>query len=144
MSNTKGRAIWEGGLKDGVGSVHTEGPALQGAYSYASRFGEDNTATNPEELIGAAHAACFSMFLASLLEKEGTPAIRIKTETTVTLSKDDTGPFIKNILVTTEGEVPDIEQEDFEKSAEKAKKNCPVSRALQSVPEMELRATLKQ
>ena len=144
MSNHKGKATWEGGLKEGIGAVHTQGPALSGSYNFASRFGEDNTGTNPEELVGAAHAACYSMFLAATLEKAGHPPIEINTETTVLLSKDDTGPFIQKIEIETIGEVPDIEQEDFEKYAETAKKNCPISRALQSVPEWTLKATLKQ
>ncbi len=144
MSNHKGKATWEGGLKEGMGSVHTQGPALSGRYNFASRFGEDNTGTNPEELVGAAHAACYSMFLSALLEKDGHPPIEINTETTVQLSKDETGPFIKKIEIVTEGEVPDMEQDDFQRYAETAKKNCPISRALQAVPEWTLKAVLKQ
>ncbi|HXH17910.1 MAG TPA: OsmC family peroxiredoxin [Chitinophagales bacterium] len=142
--NDHGKATWEGGLKEGIGTVRTEGPALTGRYNFASRFGEDNTGTNPEELVGAAHAACFSMFLAATLEKDGHPPIEINTKTTVLLSRDETGPFIKKIEIETEGEVPDIEQADFERYAGIAKKNCPISRALASVPEWTLKATLKQ
>lgn len=142
--NDHGKATWEGGLKEGLGTVHSQGPTLSGRYNYASRFGEDNTGTNPEELLGTAHAACYSMFLAATLEKEGHPPIEINTKTTVLLSKDNTGPFVKKIEIETEGEVPDIEQDDFQRYAETAKKNCPISRALASVPEWTLRATLKQ
>lgn len=144
MSNHKGKATWEGGLKEGIGSVQTQGPALVGKYNFASRFGEDNTGTNPEELVGAAHAACYSMFLAAILEKDGHPPIEIHTETTVLLSRDETGPFVKKIEIETKGHVPDIEQDDFQRYAETAKKNCPISRALASVPEWTLKATLKQ
>ena len=142
--NDHGKATWEGGLKEGMGAVHSQGPTLSGRYNYASRFGEDNTGTNPEELLGAAHAACYSMFLAAVLEKAGHPPIEINTKTTVHLSKDDTGPFVKKIEIDTEGEVPDMEQADFERYAETAKKNCPISRALQAVQEWTLRAVLKQ
>jgi len=142
--NDHGKATWEGGLKEGIGTVHTQGPTLTGRYNFASRFGEDNTGTNPEELLGAAHAACFSMFLAATLEKEGHPPIEINTKTTVLLGRDDTGPFVRKIEIETTGEVPDIGQADFERAAEVAKKNCPISRALAAVKEWTLKATLKQ
>jgi len=143
MATNKGYASWKGLLKEGSGTLSTQSKVLDAGYSFASRFGEDNTWTNPEELIAAAHAACFSMFLASLLEKENYKPEDISTTVTAQLSKDETGPFISKLHVDTEGKVPGIAEEDFIRFAEKAKENCPVSRALKSVPDMTLTASLR-
>ncbi|MBK0401977.1 OsmC family protein [Adhaeribacter sp. BT258] len=135
-------AIWHGGLKEGKGNISTESGAVNAAYSFGSRFEDDKSGTNPEELIGGALAGCFSMFLSSLLEKHGHVPKHIKTEAKVTLSKDDTGPLISKIELTTEATVENIEEADFQKHVQDAKQNCPVSRALRSIPEVTVTASL--
>ncbi|MDX5345658.1 MAG: OsmC family peroxiredoxin [Hymenobacteraceae bacterium] len=143
MANNTGTAIWRGGLKGGDGSVSTQSNALHNSqYTYKTRFEDDRNGTNPEELIGAAHAACFSQFLAALLEKEEKTPNEIKTDSVVTLSKNDSGPFISKIELRTTANVPDIEDAMFQELAQKAKENCPVSKVLKAVPEMTLQATL--
>ena len=135
-----GRARWKGGLKDGRGKVETETGALEGKYSFKSRF-EDGKGTNPEELIGAAHAACFSMALAAALEKAGFAPERIETTASVDLRADEGGPRISTITLDTRGTVPDIDEAAFREQAEGAKANCPVSKALAGV-DIQLNATL--
>ena len=135
-------AIWHGGLKEGKGNISTESGAMNAAYSFGSRFEDDKSGTNPEELIGGALAGCFSMFLSSLLEKHGHVPKHIKTEAQVTLSKDDTGPLITKIELRTEANVENIEEADFQKHVQDAKENCPVSRALRSIPEITVTANL--
>lgn len=144
MATNSGNATWQGGLKDGKGSLSTESGTLDAKFSFGSRFEDGATGTNPEELIGAAHAGCYSMFLSALLEGDGKTATEVKTEAKVHLGKDDTGPFIKKIDLTTTATVPGISDEEFQKVAQKAKDGCPISRALASVPEINLTATLKQ
>lgn len=119
-------AEWKGSLKEGSGTMKLASGAYEGAYTYASRF-ESAQGTNPEELLGAAHAGCFSMFLASLLSKAGFVVRRIHTTATVHLGA---GPTITLIELKTEAEVPDISEAAFLEHAEAAKKNCPVSKAL--------------
>ncbi|MFB9863995.1 OsmC family peroxiredoxin [Rufibacter immobilis] len=143
MATNTGTATWEGGLKSGKGTVSTQSGTLDARFSFGSRFEEGTTGTNPEELIGAAHAGCFSMFLSSLLENAGTPATSVRTEAKITLGKDDTGPFISKIELTTEADVPGISNDDLQQLAQKAKEGCPISRALASVPEITLKTTLK-
>ncbi|MDX1660630.1 MAG: OsmC family protein [Gemmatimonadota bacterium] len=140
MPKRTGRAEWKGGLKEGDGSLALGSGAFQGAYSFGSRF-EEGGGTNPEELIGAAHAACFSMALAADLEREGYEPKRVSTTATVKLVADDDGPRITTISLDCEAEVPDIEESAFQERAEGAKQNCPVSKALAGV-EIELDATL--
>lgn len=143
MAKNKANAIWHGGLKDGKGNVSTKSGALNSPYSFKTRFEGDDKGTNPEELIGAAHASCYSMFLSSLLEKAGKPATRILTESTVQLTITDNGPVVDLLELNTEAEVPDISNEEFQKYAQEAKEKCPISAALKAVPEMRLQATLK-
>lgn len=131
MPQRKGSAKWEGGLKDGRGSVSSGSGALEGSYSFGSRF-EQGTGTNPEELIGAAHAACFSMALAAALGKAGYEPKRVNTTAKVDLETSD-GPKISTITLDTEAEVPGIDAAEFQKQAEGAKENCPVSKALAGV-----------
>jgi osmotically inducible protein OsmC len=119
-------AEWKGSLKDGSGTIQLASGAYEGPYSYASRF-ESGTGTNPEELIGAAHAGCFSMFLAALLSKAGFRVARIHTTAAVHLGA---GPTITLIELKMEAEVLDIGEAEFQEHAEAAKKNCPVSKAL--------------
>ncbi|UCH27125.1 MAG: OsmC family protein [Trueperaceae bacterium] len=130
-------ASWEGDLKRGSGSMRLGSGGFEGPYSHGTRFGEE-PGTNPEELIGAAHAGCFSMFLSSLLSNAGYPPTRIETEAKVHLGE---GPAINLIELHTEADVPGVSQETFEELAEQAKKRCPVSKALASV-EIELKAIL--
>jgi osmotically inducible protein OsmC len=131
MPQRKGSAEWTGGLKDGHGSVSLGSGAFEGAYSFGSRF-EEGGGTNPEELIGAAHAACFSMALAAALGKAGFEPRRVSTTARVDLEMKD-GPRIATITLDTEADVPGIDAEEFRKQAEEAKANCPVSRALAGV-----------
>ena len=119
-------AEWKGSLKEGSGTMRLASGAYEGAYTYASRF-EEGQGTNPEELVGAAHAGCFSMFLASLLSKAGFEVRRIYTTATVHLRA---GPTIALIELRTEAEVPGISEAAFLEQAEAAKRNCPVSKAL--------------
>ena len=134
-------ARWEGSLDDGKGTMSTA-TGLEGPYTKASRFA-DGDGTNPEELVGAAHAGCFSMFLSALLSKAGTPPNSIETTARVSLDMSGDAPRIGRIALTTEGDVPGVSAEDFQRTAEEAKANCPISAALAAVPEITLEATLK-
>ncbi len=140
MAVRKAEAVWEGTLREGRGMMKLGSGAYEGAYTYASRF-EEAPGTNPEELIGAAHAGCFSMFLGAQLTTAGFPARRIHTTATVHL---EAGPTITKIELDSEAEVPDIDQNTFMELAEKSKANCPVSKALASVPEVKLNIRLVQ
>jgi osmotically inducible protein OsmC len=133
-------AVWEGTLKDGKGRIKGESGALDAPYDWVSRF-ESGSTTNPEELIGSAHASCFSMFLSALLTNAETPPTTIRTTARVHIERDDRGPVIPRIELQCEGEVPGIDQATFAETAEKAKANCPVSRALAG-PEITLEAKL--
>ncbi|MGI8671035.1 MAG: OsmC family protein [Luteitalea sp.] len=134
------KAQWNGSLKDGSGTMALGGGAYEGPYSFSSRF-ESGTGTNPEELIAAAHAGCFSMALSGGLTKAGITPTRISTEARVHLDKVGEGFGITKIELVTEAEVPGIDEATFQEHAEGAKKNCPVSRALGAV-EITLVATL--
>jgi lipoyl-dependent peroxiredoxin len=129
-------AEWKGKLKEGAGTVRLASGAYEGPYTYASRF-ESGPETNPEELIGAAHAGCFSMFLAALLGNKGFEPV-IRTTATVHL---EAGPTITLIELNTEAEVPGIDEATFQQLAQDAKKGCPVSKALTG-PEIRLNAKL--
>jgi len=133
--------IWKGGLKTGKGQISVGKGVFEGAYSFASRF-ETGTGTNPEELIAAAHAGCFSMALSSALEKAGHPATRIETRAAVTLEMVDGAPRITKSVLDVRGKVDGIDQAAFEQAAEGAKKNCPVSKALQGNVEITMEAKL--
>jgi osmotically inducible protein OsmC len=136
----KGSAEWKGDLPTGAGTF-TAGDTISGGYTFKSRF-EDGPGSNPEQLIAAAHASCFSMALANMLAQAGTPAESIRTDATVTLRRIDDKPTIASIALTTVGRVPAIDEGTFVKHAEAAKAGCPVSRALASVPEITLDASL--
>jgi osmotically inducible protein OsmC len=133
-------AEWRGKLKDGKGQVKL-GSGISAPYSFASRF-EQGGGTNPEELIGAAHAGCFSMALALGLEKAGHPATRVHTVAKVHFGAAGDGFAISAIDLETEAEVPGIDAAQFQEQAEAAKKNCPVSKALAATKIM-LKATLR-
>jgi osmotically inducible protein OsmC len=141
MSEHIGEAVWTGGLKDGKGQLSVESQGFNLPYGYDSRFGEGK-GTNPEELIGAAHAGCFSMSLASLLEKAGHPPQDIKTQAHVKLEKTDKGLAITQIRLVTEARVPGMKESDFQATAIEAKANCPVSKALAGV-KIEMTAALR-
>ncbi|MGA2477579.1 MAG: OsmC family protein [Spirochaetia bacterium] len=130
-------AEWKGTLKEGTGTVKLASGAYEGPFTFASRF-ESGKGTNPEELIGAAHAGCFSMFLSALLSDAGFKPTRIQTSATVHL---DEGPKITLIELSTEAVVPNLSEELFQKQAEAAKKGCPVSVALAG-PKITLKAKL--
>ena len=129
----KASAIWKGNLKNGNGSIKTETGTLNSQYSFSSRF-ENGKGTNPEELIGAAHAGCFSMALSHALSEDGYEPENVKTIAEVKLIKDDTGFSISKIKLTTKATVPNIKKEKFLEYAEGAKENCPVSKALKATP----------
>ena len=136
----KASAEWKGDIPTGTGSF-TAGDTISGGYTYKSRF-EDGPGSNPEQLIGAAHAACFSMALASLLAQAGNPADSIQTNATVTLRLVDGRPTITQVDLVTVGRVPGIDDAKFQEQAAAAKAGCPVSRALAGVPEITLHASL--
>jgi osmotically inducible protein OsmC len=131
--NRKASAVWTGGLKEGRGTISTEtGVLSESQYSFTSRF-ESGVGTNPEELIGAAHAGCFSMALSGQLGAAGMTAERIKTTANVTLEKKEAGFTITGIHLDVTAKIPGADAEKFRTAAEAAKSGCPVSRAL-SVP----------
>lgn len=133
-------AAWEGGLKDGHGTIRLGSGAYEGSYSFGSRF-ESATGTNPEELIGAAHAGCFSMALSAGLGRAGHSPKRIATSARVHLEKVGEGFKITAIDLDTEAEVPGLDAEELQRHAQGAKQNCPVSQALAGV-EIRLEARL--
>jgi osmotically inducible protein OsmC len=126
-------ARWEGGLRDGKGNMRLGGGAFEGQYSFSSRF-EEGVGTNPEELIAAAHAGCFSMAFSAGLEKAGFSPNSVETEAKVHLSPADGGGFrISRIDLVTNADVPNIEEDAFQQAAQAAKEGCPVSKALAAV-----------
>jgi osmotically inducible protein OsmC len=129
MATRNGSAVWEGTLKGGKGTMKLGSGTYEGPYSFSSRF-EEASGTNPEELIGAAEAGCFSMALSANLEKAGHPAKRISTKATVKLEAVGGGPKITTIDLDVQAEVPGIDQAKFQEQAEQTKKTCPVSVAL--------------
>jgi lipoyl-dependent peroxiredoxin len=134
-------ARWQRSLQDGSGTMRLGSGAFEGAYSFKSRM-EDGPGTNPEELIGAAHAGCFSMAFANGLSQAGHKPQEIRTRASVHFDKTDAGWAISRIDLATEGNVPGIDEATFKRLADDAKKNCPVSKALAATP-VTLTATLK-
>jgi osmotically inducible protein OsmC len=137
MPTSSATATWEGVLRTGRGRFSAKSGAFAGDYTFQTRF-EGAAGTNPEELIAAAHAGCFSMKLSGVLEQAGTPSTSIQTTAEVTM---DSGTIAK-IRLVARGTVPGIDAAAFQAAAEDAKKNCPVSRALAAVPVIELDAAL--
>ncbi|HEX4147463.1 MAG TPA: OsmC family protein [Pirellulales bacterium] len=133
-------AVWEGDLKAGHGTMTLAGGAYRGPYSFSSRF-ESGTGTNPEELIAAAHAGCYSMALSHGLASAGHPPKRVHTTAKVHLEKTEGGFSIPRIDLVTEAEVPGIDEAKFREQAETAKKNCPISKLL-AAAEISLQAKL--
>lgn len=126
----KAQATWHGALKNGTGTISSEHGALNEVeYGFATRFG-DEEGTNPEELIGAAHAACFSMALAHELERAGIGTGDIRTEAAVTLDKTESSWAITHVHLDVNANIPGAQEHAFLEAAERAKRNCPVSQAL--------------
>lgn len=142
MPVRRAEAVWEGSLQEGNGNMKVGSGAFEGAYSFSTRF-EEEPGTNPEELIGAAHAGCFSMALSGALGRAGYPPNSIHTTARVHLTKGDAGFKINKIELNTEADVPNIDDATFQEQAEGAKSGCPVSQALAGV-EIVLNATLKR
>ena len=136
------RATWEGSVMDGKGTISAESGAVDAPMSLPSRAGEAITPTNPEELVAAAHAGCFSMQLSALLTQAGNPPERIETTARVHLAKVEAGYRIPKIELTTRARVPGIDADAFRQAAQQAKETCPVSVALGGVDEITLDATL--
>jgi osmotically inducible protein OsmC len=134
-------ARWEGTFTEGSGTVRTGKGGLEGNYSAKSRF-EEGEGTNPEELIGAAHAGCFSMAFSKALTDAGFPPSSVATTASVRLDKTDAGMTVTRIDLDTTGTVPGIDEAQFQKLAEGAKANCPISRLLSPGAEITLAATL--
>lgn len=143
MSEKKASVHWEGAGKAGQGQISTETSALDKyPYGFASRFGDDRKGTNPEEILGAAHAACFTMAFSFAADKQGYKTESVDTTASVRLSQDGDGFVIDRIALTLQAKVPGIEEAAFQKLAADAKANCPLSKALAAVPEITLTATL--
>ena len=129
MPMRSAEAQWEGSLQEGSGTMRLGSGAFEGRYSFTSRY-EDGPGTNPEELIGAAHAGCFSMALSAALSRAGHVPTRVHTTARVHIERGDAGFSITRIDLQTEAEVPGLDEETFRREAEGAKAGCPVSKAL--------------
>lgn len=141
MAVRNASATWEGGLRGGKGRFRGESGAIDAAYDFGSRF-TDSGGTNPEELLAAAEAACFSMALAAGLEKAGTPPTRVHTDAACTVERVGEGFQITSIRLRTRAQVPGLDAETFARAAEETKKTCVVSRALAAV-DIQLDAALE-
>ncbi|HSR42655.1 MAG TPA: OsmC family protein [Longimicrobiales bacterium] len=141
MAVRTAEAEWKGSLRDGSGSLKSETGAVSGQYSFSSRF-EEGTGTNPEELIAAAHAGCYSMALSGELGRAGHDPERVHTTARVHLTKQEAGFGITRVHLVTRARVPGLDEATFQEAAEGAKKGCPVSRALAAV-EITLDAALE-
>lgn len=141
MATRNGSAVWKGDLKGGGGEVTVGDGVFSGAYSFQSRF-EEGEGTNPEELIAAAHAACFAMAFSNILSEAGHVPDSVAATAKVQLRPLDGKPTIASIALDVEGAVPGIDEATFLEHAKAAKAGCPVSRALAGVPEITLNARL--
>lgn len=142
MPTRNASATWEGGLKDGKGTLSGETGAVKGAYSFGSRF-EEGTGTNPEELLAAAEAACYSMALSGALEKAGTPATRVHTDAACTIEKFGEGFKVTTMKLKVVANVPGIDDAAFQKAAKATKDACPVSGALKGNVDIQVEAKLE-
>lgn len=143
MAVRKASAKWNGGLKGGNGSMKLDSGAFEGAFSFSTRF-EEEPGTNPEELVAAAHAGCFSMAFSAALEKNDTPPTSVETTAKVHLTKGDAGFEISKIELETVAVVPNIDEAKFQEIADGAKNGCPVSKLyMGGTAEIVLNATLK-
>lgn len=141
MPDRKASAVWEGNFKEGKGTMKMASQSYEGPYSAASRF-EEAAGTNPEELIAAAHAGCFSMALSAQLSNNGFNPTRVETTANVHMEKTEAGNTITRIDLVTRASVPEIDDAKFQELAMNAKKGCPISRALAAVNEITLDAKL--
>jgi osmotically inducible protein OsmC len=141
MAARNGSAEWRGDLQSGSGTVTVGDGIFEGAYSFASRF-EEGEGTNPEQLIAAAHAACFTMALSNMLATDGHAPDSVRTTARAQLRNVDGAPTLSRIDLETEGRVSGVDEQAFQRYAEQAKAECPVSRALAGVPEIVLTAKL--
>jgi osmotically inducible protein OsmC len=141
MPKRTANAVWNGSLQEGNGTMQMRSGAYEGPYSFQSRF-QEGDGTNPEELIAAAHAGCFSMALSGDLGRAGYEPESVETTATVHLELGDGPPTLARIVLDTRARVPGIEDAEFQEVAEGAKQNCPVSRALAAVPAIEVNAEL--
>jgi lipoyl-dependent peroxiredoxin len=143
MADKHASVHWDGAGKAGTGKISTETGALKDyPYGFASRFGDDRRGTNPEELLGAAHAACFAMAFSFACDAQGIATRSVDTTAAVRLVQQGNGFTIDRIALTLKASVPGIDDATFQKIAQSAKQNCPLSKALTSVPEITLAATL--
>ena len=143
MPTRNATARWEGGIKGGKGRFDGESGSIGGPYTVGSRF-ESEKGSNPEELLAAAHAACYSMALAVALDRNGTTATHVETRAACTVEKAGEGWKISTMKLTTRAKVPGLSDADFRKFAEGAKENCPVSGAFKGNLRIELDATLEK
>jgi osmotically inducible protein OsmC len=141
MPTRHATAVWEGGLAKGRGSFRGESGAIEAPYSFGSRF-EQAPGSNPEELLAAAEAACFSMALSAALEKNGTPPTRIETSAACTIEKQGAGFKITTMTLNVVAAVPGIDAASFQALAEATKEGCPVSAALKGNVALDVHATL--
>lgn len=141
MSIRKAETTWFGTLKDGNGKMKAESGAFEVPFTWSTRFG-DEAGTNPEELVGAAHAGCFTMSLSARLTNKGFVPEKLHTVAHVHFGRDDAGPLIQKIELVTTAHVPGVSQEDFDWAVADAKEKCPISRALAAVAEITVNATL--
>jgi osmotically inducible protein OsmC len=142
MPTRSAKADWQGDFKRGGGNVSTESGAVDSQYNFGGRF-ESGTGTNPEELLGAAHASCFTMALSVGLSQAGTPPESLATESHVTIDQVEGGFGITKIALSVTGKVPGLDAAGFEEAAQGAKANCPLSKALASVPEITLETSFQ-
>ncbi|KAF1020233.1 MAG: Peroxiredoxin OsmC [Paracidovorax wautersii] len=143
MAERKASAVWQGDGKTGKGTVTTETGVLKDQpYGFATRFGDDRSGTNPEELLGAAHAACFTMAFAFAAERAGFVVERASTRAQVRLAKDGEGFAIDRIVLTLEAKAPGLSEAQFQELADGAKNTCPLSKALAGVEDIVLETTL--
>jgi lipoyl-dependent peroxiredoxin len=141
MPKRTAEARWDGSLQEGQGTMRMASGAYEGPYSFQSRF-QEGDGTNPEELIAAAHAGCFSMALSLVLGEAGHELDSVETTATVHIDKSGEGFAITRIELDTRARVPGVDEAEFQRAAEAAKDGCPVSQALAAVESIELRASL--
>ncbi|KQV95776.1 OsmC family peroxiredoxin [Rhizobacter sp. Root1221] len=144
MTEKTATVHWEGQGKQGQGQISTETAALKAyPYGFGSRFGDDRTGTNPEEILAAAHAACFTMAFSFACDKAGFATVTVDTRASVRLAQKGDGFAIDRIALTLSAKVPGLDEAKFQEIADGAKQGCPLSKALASVPEITLQATLQ-
>lgn len=142
MRTSSSTAVWRGTLPEGEGEFRAHSGAFEGDYSFGTRFGDD-PGTNPEELLAAAHAACYSMALANILAEGGHPADQIRTRASCTIDKTEGGPAVTRMHLEVRGRVPGADADAFSGAAAAAKDGCPISKAITGNVEIELDARLE-